>query len=70
MGKRKLKGFSGLKKCSAGEVYVFKNGKAKMPGFYLHHQTTFISFKEFNELNKEGKQHGVFPRIAVCQTHS
>jgi len=71
---KKVKGFTGVKRCSAGEVYRFKNGKAKVPGVkfgsfnpnihprwkpFDFHEQAYITFPEFVKLNKIAKeQHG------------
>lgn len=51
MAKPKL--FSGKKRCSAGEVYNFRNGWAEVPGLRIEGQPVKISIKEFNEVNRE-----------------
>ena len=61
MGKRtrkKVVGFTGMKRCLAGEIYRFKRGVAQIPGFYMTQsgslRPVFITFKEFGKLNREG----------------
>lgn len=49
---KKFKGFNGIKK-HEGEVYVFKKGKARIPGCRWKRQPIYITLKEFNELQKE-----------------
>jgi hypothetical protein len=48
----KLKAFSGVKKCPSGEVYVFKDGVAKVPRFYIKNREVKITISEFKELTK------------------
>lgn len=35
------------------EIYVFKNGIAKVPGTYFQKKQMLITLKEFNELSKK-----------------
>jgi hypothetical protein len=49
---KKIKGFSGIKKCSNGEVYVFKNGTATVPNFRMKSIPVKISIKDFKQLQE------------------
>ena len=55
MAKFKLKGFSGIKKCSDGEVYYFHNGLAIVPGVKLNGQPVHITLADFKKL-QEGSE--------------
>lgn len=48
----KLKSFSGVKKCPSGEVYIFKDGVAKVPRFNIRGKEVRITISEFKELTK------------------
>jgi hypothetical protein len=39
------------KRCRDGELYIFKNGVATVPGMYINKAPVTITLKEFNELN-------------------
>ena len=53
----KLKPFSGRKRCKDGETYIFKYGKATVPGMWYKNtmwrrlEPVTITFKEFVEVN-------------------
>lgn len=57
---KKLKPFSGRKRCSAGELYVFKKGIATVPGMWFKTlwegiRPVTITFAEFIKENKNGR---------------
>ena len=39
------------KRCKDGELYIFKNGVATVPGMVISGAPVTITLKEFNELN-------------------
>lgn len=43
------------KRCKDGELYIFKNGVAIVPGMEISRSPVTITIKEFNELNGSGK---------------
>lgn len=49
-------GFTGIKKCTSGEVYKFKNGITVVPGIMIKRKPVVITIKEFNELNQLEEQ--------------
>lgn len=62
MKKVKVVKFTGMKKCKDGEIYRFKNGKAKVPGIRMSQpvfqgltkfmKPVYITYQEFLRLNK------------------
>jgi hypothetical protein len=50
---KKVKGFSGIKKCSVGEVYFFRDGVAVVPGVLIFGRPVMISISEFKKLQEE-----------------
>lgn len=52
---KKLKPFSGKKRCQQGETYTFKKGVAVVPGMSFQRKPVKISLIEFNKLNKVTK---------------
>jgi len=49
----KIKMFSGKKKCKSGEVYIFKNGIAEVPGVRSSKGPIFITIQDFIKLDNE-----------------